>query len=701
MRRVRGDGRTPFARNVVRVLGYHRIADDEDELAVSPKAFRAQMERLLALGARPITLEQAGRLLEEDVHDFYACVTFDDGYHDILTHAVPVLRELQIPATIFVPTGAIDGSVPLYWYATPPPLLSWSELQELSADSLISIGSHTRRHPDLTRLTDEAAWEEIAGSKAALESRLGVPVTSFAYPGGCMNDREARMVVMAGYRVAVTTRRGPNHAGIRPEVLRRDFIDKRDDESLLEAKLAGLLDAPWGIERLRESVFPVRKGRGARLRRLSAVVTGDPPAQARNILSNSGSLTGSVVVTALLGLPYWLLAARACAPEVVGFAAALVAAMTLLGTFGMLGLGTLLAGEFARAEGDRRGHLAPALAIAAAGGAVLGVAFGIAAPRRLGLEQLGGAPGTIALFAAGAGLTSVSLVLDQALIGLGRGGLQLARNLLFALSKLALVAIAAAGALTLGGVGLYATWVAGLVLSLLWTAVLLRRRRSNGRPRRPPARLWAVIREWRTEALKHHLLNVSLQVAPLAMALVVAGTVSVVAAAYYYTASLITNVLAFGAVAITFALYTAGARHESDLARMLRFTLRTSFAFVIAANLVLLVGAPLILSSFGSSYVQNGATVMRLLGVTVLLMVVKDHYVAIARIRGWLTRAAVVCTAGAVLEIGLAAAGGLLGGLDGVVLGRIVALLVEALVMSPVITRELGWSLRATPQVGS
>jgi O-antigen/teichoic acid export membrane protein len=152
---------------------------------------------------------------------------------------------------------------------------------------------------------------------------------------------------------------------------------------------------------------------------------------------------------------------------------------------------------------------------------------------------------------------------------------------------------------------------------------------------------------------------------------------------------------------MTFALYTAAARHEGELARMLRFTLRMSFAVVIAANLVLLVGAPLILSVFGSSYVQNGATVLRLLGVGVLLMIVKDHYVAIARIRGWLTRAAVLCAVGAVLEIGLAAAGGLLGGLDGVALGRIVALLAEALLMSPAITRELGWSLRAAPEVGS
>ena len=251
--RQRRDLPPPATVNAVRILGYHRIADD-DELAVPRKAFRAQMERLLALGALPISLDEARRILEEGIDRFYVCVTFDDGYYDNMTEAVQVLHELGIPATIFVPTGAIDGAERLYWYREQPRLLSWSELRELSADSLLSIGSHTRRHPDLTRLTDEAAWEEIAGSKAELEYRLGMPVTSFAYPGGRMSEREARMVVEAGYRVAVTTRLGPNQAGVRPEALRRNFIDRRDDESLLEARLAGLLDAPWGFQRLRSAI---------------------------------------------------------------------------------------------------------------------------------------------------------------------------------------------------------------------------------------------------------------------------------------------------------------------------------------------------------------------------------------------------------------------------------------------------------------
>src|SRR5438132_14361150 len=63
------------------------------------------------------------------------------------------------------------------------------------------------------------------------------------------------------------------------------------------------------------------------------------------ILVNAGSLVGTTAVTSMLGFVYWWLAARQYPPEAVGFASAAISAMTLLGTFAMLGLGTLLLGE--------------------------------------------------------------------------------------------------------------------------------------------------------------------------------------------------------------------------------------------------------------------------------------------------------------------------------------------------------------------
>jgi peptidoglycan/xylan/chitin deacetylase (PgdA/CDA1 family) len=233
----------------IRILGYHRVAQARDELAVAPGAFRDQMQTMLAMGAEPVSLADARRVLREGGAGRYVCVTFDDGYHDNLANAVPVLRELGIPATIFVPTAVIDGGARLYWYTKQPRLLSWSELGELCRDRLITIGAHTRTHPALPKVSDELAWSEIAGSKAELEDRLGREVSTFAYPAGMFGEREAEMVRRAGFEVGVTTQPGLNRFGVRPETLHRSLVDRQDDIGVFVGKLTGLLDAPWTIRR--------------------------------------------------------------------------------------------------------------------------------------------------------------------------------------------------------------------------------------------------------------------------------------------------------------------------------------------------------------------------------------------------------------------------------------------------------------------
>jgi peptidoglycan/xylan/chitin deacetylase (PgdA/CDA1 family) len=107
----------------------------------------------------------------------------------------------------------------------------------------------------LPSLTDDAAWEEIAGSKHDVEERVGRPAISFAYPAGLYGERELRMVREAGYRAAFTVEPGLNGFGQRRELLYRMFIDRRDTLRMFEAKIAGLLDRPWGYDDLRR-LFP-------------------------------------------------------------------------------------------------------------------------------------------------------------------------------------------------------------------------------------------------------------------------------------------------------------------------------------------------------------------------------------------------------------------------------------------------------------
>lgn len=168
-----------------------------------------------------------------------------------------------------------------------------------------------------------------------------------------------------------------------------------------------------------------------------------------------------------------------------------------------------------------------------------------------------------------------------------------------------------------------------------------------------------------------------------------AAVVSVTSSGYYFTASLITGFLAYGAIALSFALYAVGVRDVENLARTLRFTLGFAFAIILLANLVLFVEANRILRIFGTQYATEATTTLRIMGAETLLAIIRDHYVAIARIRGTLRTAAAVAGAGAGLELAFGAIGGAVAGIAGVALGATIATALEAIVMSPVLIREL------------
>src|ERR1700680_547080 len=177
------------------------------------------------------------------------------------------------------------------------------------------------------------------------------------------------------------------------------------------------------------------------------------------ILVNAGSLVGTTAVTSLLGFVYWWLAARAFSPAVVGFGSAAISAMTLLGTLALLGLGTLLLGELSQQRGREASLISTALIIVGGVGGLLGLAFAVAAPHiSADFRALDASVGNCALFALGVSLTAITLVLDDVLIGLFRGKLQLWRNGLFAALKLAALLAVSLWVSHVVGLTIYATW---------------------------------------------------------------------------------------------------------------------------------------------------------------------------------------------------------------------------------------------------
>src|SRR5258708_36220023 len=120
-------------------------------------------------------------------------LTFDDGYADFYTAALPILRAHDFRATAYVVSGFVGW--PNYMTAA----------QVVEADrSGIEIGSHTVNHPNLTNMSSGSVRSQLVDSKRFLEDLLGHPVTSFCYPCGTVTSLVAGQVSDPGYAAATT-----------------------------------------------------------------------------------------------------------------------------------------------------------------------------------------------------------------------------------------------------------------------------------------------------------------------------------------------------------------------------------------------------------------------------------------------------------------------------------------------------------------
>lgn len=209
---------------------YHRIntlRPDPWTTSVSPEHFAEHLEVIRSLLVRPM-------------------ITFDDGYADNFEHAKPLLEKWDVPATIFVVSGAVDSPYEMWWdeldrkhLGRTPPDWDWGapvdpdegavryradfhryreapfdiepvraaarperrmmtrdEVATLARGGLISIGAHTVSHPVLSQLSIGEQEREIVESKRQLEDIIGRSVPLFAYPNGFRSDYTAETIAI-------------------------------------------------------------------------------------------------------------------------------------------------------------------------------------------------------------------------------------------------------------------------------------------------------------------------------------------------------------------------------------------------------------------------------------------------------------------------------------------------------------------------
>lgn len=242
------------ARPGVRILMYHRVLPTTrfDQLTVTPERFAAQMAWLaerfevVSLDQTVAGLRRTGQILPPNPKPARprVALTFDDGYLDNLTHAVPVLQRLRLPATIFVTSAFTDQAMrhPRYPQEAGRMHLDWSEVRILCGLPGITIGSHTVSHPYLQRLSDREARAEIIDSRRQIEDRIGKSVDYFCYPSGDVGPREAALAHSAGYAASVTVQPGLNRPGADLQTLRRTEVTQNDGAVDFALKLRGAFD---------------------------------------------------------------------------------------------------------------------------------------------------------------------------------------------------------------------------------------------------------------------------------------------------------------------------------------------------------------------------------------------------------------------------------------------------------------------------
>jgi O-antigen/teichoic acid export membrane protein len=405
----------------------------------------------------------------------------------------------------------------------------------------------------------------------------------------------------------------------------------------------------------------------------------------RSLLSNAASMVGTAVVTSFLGAAFWLIATHYFSKDSVGLASAAISAMTLLGFLATVGLGTLLMGELPRVKSGHRSIINAGLLTSGSIGAGLGLAFIVVAPLVSShFDPLRHTWITALAFVLGVALTALTFVLDQSLIGLLRGGLQLNRNIAFTVVKLVALIPVAAFVADAGSQWIYGTWTAGIAISLLVLMPFYRDRGSGSL--RPDFKL---LKDMRVHAVTHHAVNVALRTPELVLPIVVVTFLSASANASFYIAYMITGFMFFVPLSLSTVLYAVGSGESERLASRFRLTVYVSLGFGAVSNLVLLVlGGPL-LEIFGSSYASEATSTLHILALDIFPSVILTHYVALRRIQRRLATAVPVVWGGALLQLAGGVAGALLGGLSGVAIGWVLGATAQAIMMAPEVLRAL------------
>ncbi|MEU3062722.1 polysaccharide deacetylase family protein [Streptomyces subrutilus] len=220
------------------VLMYHSVAEFTDPaedpygITVTPRALEAQLLWLRSRGLRGVSVGELLRARAAGRAERLVGLTFDDGYTDFLTRALPLLRRHGCTATLFVLPGRLG--VDNVWDPLGPrkPLLTAEGIRQAAAAGQ-EIGSHGLLHQDLTAASDDVLRHELRGSRDLLRELTGTVPAGFCYPYGHLDARVVAATRAAGYGYACAIDPG-RLAG--PHALPRTHVSQADGAARLRIK---------------------------------------------------------------------------------------------------------------------------------------------------------------------------------------------------------------------------------------------------------------------------------------------------------------------------------------------------------------------------------------------------------------------------------------------------------------------------------
>ncbi len=265
------------------------------------------------------------------------------------------------------------------------------------------------------------------------------------------------------------------------------------------------------------------------------------------------------------------------------------------------------------------------------------------------------------------------------------GGVQLWRNGLFALGKLVILFLVSRMFAGTGGMGIYATWSVGNVISLVplvWLVLGKKKRRiASYFPQ------WSLLRKLGVAALQHHLLNLVLAAPTLILPILVTIMLSAQANAWFYVAWMLANFVFVVPGALTMVLHAVNSAQQATLKNRARATLSLAFTISILSIGLLLFGAKQMLGFFGSSYATEATWALQILAMGAFPLIIKNHYISICRIQDRITPALLAMAPGGLLELAGAAYGSHVASLVGLSLGWVGAMAIESVFMLPTLYR--------------